>query len=93
MNEGRENASCTTLNNKIYICGGWSRSNIRSLNTAEYYNPHTNQWTLITPMGTPRSGLGVVAYMVINKQIFVVSCRSRKTELLSAMTTLQILGL
>uniref|UniRef100_A0A8C5N7F9 Kelch like family member 10 n=1 Tax=Gouania willdenowi TaxID=441366 RepID=A0A8C5N7F9_GOUWI len=62
MNEGRENASCTTLNNKIYICGGWSRSNIRSLNTAEYYNPHTNQWTLITPMGTPRSGLGGYIY-------------------------------
>uniref|UniRef100_A0A8C5E2W5 Uncharacterized protein n=1 Tax=Gouania willdenowi TaxID=441366 RepID=A0A8C5E2W5_GOUWI len=60
MNEGREDASCTTLNNKIYICGGWSN---RSLNTAEYYNPDTNQWTLITPMGTPRCDLGVVAYM------------------------------
>uniref|UniRef100_A0A8C5GRP1 Kelch like family member 10 n=1 Tax=Gouania willdenowi TaxID=441366 RepID=A0A8C5GRP1_GOUWI len=53
-------ASCTTLNNKIYICGG--RSN-EVLNTAEYYNPDTNQWTLITPMETPRYDLGVVAYM------------------------------
>uniref|UniRef100_A0A8C5GQ60 Kelch-like protein 10 n=1 Tax=Gouania willdenowi TaxID=441366 RepID=A0A8C5GQ60_GOUWI len=35
----------------------------RVLNTAEYYNPDTNQWTLITPMGTPRCGLGVIAYM------------------------------
>uniref|UniRef100_A0A8C5GR96 Kelch like family member 10 n=1 Tax=Gouania willdenowi TaxID=441366 RepID=A0A8C5GR96_GOUWI len=61
MNEERIRASCTTLNNKIYICGGWS--NIRSLNTVEYYIPDTNQWTLITPMGTPRCGLGVVAYM------------------------------
>uniref|UniRef100_A0A8C5N720 BACK domain-containing protein n=1 Tax=Gouania willdenowi TaxID=441366 RepID=A0A8C5N720_GOUWI len=60
MNEERRDASCTTLNNKIYICGG--RSN-RVLNTAEYYNPDTNQWTLITPMGTLRCGLGVVAYM------------------------------
>uniref|UniRef100_A0A8C5G2N5 Kelch like family member 10 n=1 Tax=Gouania willdenowi TaxID=441366 RepID=A0A8C5G2N5_GOUWI len=60
MNERRSYASCTTLNNKIYICGGQS---YRILNTAEYYNPDTNQWTLITPMGTPRSGLGVVAYM------------------------------
>uniref|UniRef100_A0A8C5GRC0 BACK domain-containing protein n=1 Tax=Gouania willdenowi TaxID=441366 RepID=A0A8C5GRC0_GOUWI len=60
MNEGRIGASCTTLNNKIYICGGQSN---RVLNTAEYYNPDTNQWTLITPMGTPRCDLGVVAYM------------------------------
>uniref|UniRef100_A0A8C5DPP3 Kelch-like protein 10 n=1 Tax=Gouania willdenowi TaxID=441366 RepID=A0A8C5DPP3_GOUWI len=37
--------------------------NNRVLNTAEYYNPDTNQWTLITPMGTPRYRLGVVAYM------------------------------
>uniref|UniRef100_A0A8C5ETC5 BACK domain-containing protein n=1 Tax=Gouania willdenowi TaxID=441366 RepID=A0A8C5ETC5_GOUWI len=119
MNEERIRASCTTLNNKIYICGG--RSN-RVLNTAEYYNPDTNQWTLITPMGTPRCDLGVVVYMghifavggrdgfrdlrsaeaydpvtntwydvpemvhrhryfdiaVMNKQIFVVSCRTGK---------------
>uniref|UniRef100_A0A8C5DET7 Kelch like family member 10 n=1 Tax=Gouania willdenowi TaxID=441366 RepID=A0A8C5DET7_GOUWI len=60
MNEERIYASCTTLNNKIYICGGCSN---RVLNTAEYYNPDTNQWTLITPMGTHRCGLGVVAYM------------------------------
>uniref|UniRef100_A0A8C5GJI9 BACK domain-containing protein n=1 Tax=Gouania willdenowi TaxID=441366 RepID=A0A8C5GJI9_GOUWI len=61
MNEERIRASCTTLNNKIYICGG--RSYYRVMNTAEYYNPDTNQWTLITPMGTPRHYLGVVAYM------------------------------
>uniref|UniRef100_A0A8C5DEW5 Reverse transcriptase domain-containing protein n=1 Tax=Gouania willdenowi TaxID=441366 RepID=A0A8C5DEW5_GOUWI len=60
MNEERFSASCTTLNNKIYICGGM---NNRVLKTAEYYNPDTNQWTLITPMGTPRYGLGVIAYM------------------------------
>uniref|UniRef100_A0A8C5EVI0 Kelch-like protein n=1 Tax=Gouania willdenowi TaxID=441366 RepID=A0A8C5EVI0_GOUWI len=41
----------------------------RVLNTAEYYNPDTNQWTLITPMGTPRCDLGVVAYMGKNKMI------------------------
>uniref|UniRef100_A0A8C5DH76 Kelch like family member 10 n=1 Tax=Gouania willdenowi TaxID=441366 RepID=A0A8C5DH76_GOUWI len=44
------------LPNMIYICGGCSN---RVLNTAEYYNPDTNQWTLITPMGTPRYRLGV----------------------------------
>uniref|UniRef100_A0A8C5GIM3 BACK domain-containing protein n=1 Tax=Gouania willdenowi TaxID=441366 RepID=A0A8C5GIM3_GOUWI len=118
MNFGRSYASCTTLNNKIYICGGMNNN---VLNTAEYYNPDTNQWTLITPMRTHRYKLGVVAYMghifavggsdgfrdlrsaeaydpvtntwydvpemvhrhsyfdiaVMNKKIFVVSCRRR----------------
>uniref|UniRef100_A0A8C5EKW3 BACK domain-containing protein n=1 Tax=Gouania willdenowi TaxID=441366 RepID=A0A8C5EKW3_GOUWI len=78
MNEGREDASCTTLNNKIYICGGQSN---RVLNTAEYYNPDTNQWTLITPMGTPRCGLGVIAYM---GHIFAVGGRYGFRDLKSA---------
>uniref|UniRef100_A0A8C5GY65 BACK domain-containing protein n=1 Tax=Gouania willdenowi TaxID=441366 RepID=A0A8C5GY65_GOUWI len=78
MNEERRNASCTTLNNKIYICGGWSN---RSLNTAEYYNPDTNQWTLITPMGTPRCGLAVVAYM---GHIFAVGGSDGSRDLRSA---------
>uniref|UniRef100_A0A8C5ETF3 Kelch-like protein 10 n=1 Tax=Gouania willdenowi TaxID=441366 RepID=A0A8C5ETF3_GOUWI len=78
MNEERIRASCTTLNNKIYICGG--RSN-RVLNTAEYYNPDTNQWTLITPMGTPRCDLGVVAYM---GHIFTVGGRDGFRDLRSA---------
>uniref|UniRef100_A0A8C5DSI7 Kelch like family member 10 n=1 Tax=Gouania willdenowi TaxID=441366 RepID=A0A8C5DSI7_GOUWI len=79
MNEERISASCSTLNNKIYICGGWN--NIRSLNTAEYYNPDTNQWTLITPMGTPRCGLGVITYM---GHIFAVGGRDGSRRLRSA---------
>ncbi|XP_028297451.1 kelch-like protein 10 [Gouania willdenowi] len=78
MNERRSLASCTTLNNKIYICGGQS---YRELKTAEYYNPDTNQWTLITPMGTPRCGLGVVAYM---GHIFAVGGRCGFRPLRSA---------
>uniref|UniRef100_A0A8C5GUF0 BACK domain-containing protein n=1 Tax=Gouania willdenowi TaxID=441366 RepID=A0A8C5GUF0_GOUWI len=66
------------LNNKIYICGGM---NNRVLNTAEYYNPDTNQWTLITPMGTPRYRLGVVAYM---GHIFAVGGRDGFRDLSSA---------
>uniref|UniRef100_A0A8C5E3C5 Uncharacterized protein n=1 Tax=Gouania willdenowi TaxID=441366 RepID=A0A8C5E3C5_GOUWI len=78
MNEERSNASCTTLDNKIYICGGQSN---RVLNTAEYYNPDTNQWTLITPMGTHRCGLGVVAYM---GHIFAVGGSDGSRDLRSA---------
>lgn len=45
---------------KIYICGGFNGQ--ECLNTAEYYNPSTNHWTLITPMRNRRSGVGVIAY-------------------------------
>uniref|UniRef100_A0A8C5N9R3 BACK domain-containing protein n=1 Tax=Gouania willdenowi TaxID=441366 RepID=A0A8C5N9R3_GOUWI len=78
MNEERFDASCTTLNNKIYICGGF---HLRVLDTAECYNPDTNQWTVISPMGTPRNELGVVAYM---GHIFAVGGRNGSRYLRSA---------
>lgn len=49
------------LSSQIYICGGFNGEQI--LETCECYNPETNQWTMITPMSTQRSGHGVVAYM------------------------------
>uniref|UniRef100_A0A8C5H4H9 Kelch-like protein n=1 Tax=Gouania willdenowi TaxID=441366 RepID=A0A8C5H4H9_GOUWI len=78
MNEERIDASCSTLNNKIYICGG---ANLRVLDTAECYNPDTNQWTMISPMGTPRYQLGVVTYM---GHIFAVGGKDDSTHLRSA---------
>lgn len=70
----RENVFCTkyfslfyykSLNvlspSQIYICGGFDGD--ESLQTGEFYDPETNQWTLIASMGTHRSGLGVVAYV------------------------------
>lgn len=53
---------------QIYICGGFDGEN--SLQTAECYDPETDQWTVIASMGTQRSGLGVVAYV---GHIYVVS--------------------
>ncbi len=32
------------------------------MNSAEYYDPKTNQWTIIAPMRNRRSGVGVIAY-------------------------------
>ena len=32
------------------------------MNTSEYFDPDTNQWTLLTPMRNRRSGVGVVAH-------------------------------
>jgi hypothetical protein len=32
------------------------------MNSAEYFDPKTNQWTIIAPMHNRRSGIGVIAY-------------------------------
>uniref|UniRef100_A0A3Q4HFU4 Kelch like family member 10 n=1 Tax=Neolamprologus brichardi TaxID=32507 RepID=A0A3Q4HFU4_NEOBR len=45
---------------QIYICGGFNGN--ECLQTAEYYNPESNQWTIISPMNSRRSGIGVIAY-------------------------------
>ncbi|KAI4826825.1 hypothetical protein KUCAC02_030256 [Chaenocephalus aceratus] len=58
--QGGSGAGATTLNGKVYVCGGYNGH--RSLSTAECYDPDFNQWTLISAMRTSRSGLGVAAY-------------------------------
>lgn len=45
---------------QVYICGGFNGN--ECLQSAEYYNPETNQWTMITDMNSRRSGIGVIAY-------------------------------
>ncbi|XP_008330358.1 kelch-like protein 10 isoform X2 [Cynoglossus semilaevis] len=53
----RSNAECIEM---IYICGGFKGQTF--LQTAECYNPNTNQWTMITPMIRRRCEHGVVAH-------------------------------
>ncbi|XP_014189885.2 kelch-like protein 10 [Haplochromis burtoni] len=60
MHEQRSDASCTTLHSRIYICGGFNGN--ECLQTAECYNPETDQWTMISPMNSRRRGIGVIAY-------------------------------
>lgn len=59
---------------KIYISGGFN--GWECVNTAEVYDPETNQWTMIAPMRKRRSGLCCVAYhgsiYVIGIHILVV---------------------
>lgn len=49
-------ASSSLTSDRIYICGGFDGQ--ECLQTAEYYNPTTNQWTMIPPMRSQRSGVG-----------------------------------
>ncbi|CAG5134203.1 unnamed protein product [Candidula unifasciata] len=60
MRERRSDASATTFQGEVYICGGFNGS--ECLCSAEVYNPHTDQWTLIPPMSSRRSGVGVITY-------------------------------
>ncbi|CAO2645340.1 Kelch-like protein 10 [Lemmus lemmus] len=53
MHSRRCYVSVTVLSNFIYAMGGFD-GYVR-LNTAERYEPETNQWTLIAPMHEQRS--------------------------------------
>ena len=44
----------------VYISGGFTGQ--ECLQTAEYYDPQTNQWTLIAPMRHRRSGVSIIAH-------------------------------
>ena len=45
------------------------------MNSAEYFDPKTNQWTMIAPMRSRRSGVGVIAY---HNSIYALFVKNRK---------------
>ncbi|XP_043088202.1 kelch-like protein 10 [Puntigrus tetrazona] len=45
---------------QVYICGGFT--GVECLMSAESFDPQTNQWSLIAPMRSRRSGVGVITY-------------------------------
>lgn len=53
---------------QVYICGGFNGN--ECLFTAEVYNAESNQWTVIAPMRSRRSGIGVIAY---GEHVYAVS--------------------
>lgn len=63
----RSDASATSLNDIIYICGGFN--GIECLNSCESYSAETNQWTIITPMRNRRSGVSCIGY---HSSVFVI---------------------
>ncbi|XP_076469572.1 kelch-like protein 23 isoform X2 [Babylonia areolata] len=52
MLEPRIKLAVAALKGKIYTCGGF---NIKRLASMETYDPHTDQWTALTPMNKYRS--------------------------------------
>ncbi|RMC04965.1 hypothetical protein DUI87_18145 [Hirundo rustica rustica] len=57
----------THIIEKVYICGGFDGD--QCLSSAEMFNPTRNQWFLIAPMSSRRSGVGVMAY---GNQVYAV---------------------
>lgn len=53
----RSSAGVAVLNNRLYVCGGRDGSSCHR--SVECYDPHTNKWTLRSPMNYRRSGVGV----------------------------------
>uniref|UniRef100_A0A8C5DEM5 Uncharacterized protein n=1 Tax=Gouania willdenowi TaxID=441366 RepID=A0A8C5DEM5_GOUWI len=71
----------------IFAVGG--RYGFRDLRSAEAYDPVTNTWYDVPEMGHRHSYFDIA---VMNRRS-LLSLVEEETELLSAMTTLQILGL
>lgn len=58
---------CTALSDKIYITGGFNGQ--ECMHSAEVYDPAVNQWSMINPMRSRRSGVSCIAY---HDHIYVV---------------------
>lgn len=56
----RSRSGVTSLRKLLYVVGGYD--GVTDLASAECYNPLTNKWSNITPMGTKRSCLGICAF-------------------------------
>lgn len=53
----RSTAGVAVLNHRLYVCGGRDGSSCHR--SVESYDPHTNKWTMRTPMNRRRSGVAV----------------------------------
>ncbi|KAK6036834.1 kelch repeat protein [Cooperia oncophora] len=59
MSTCRKFLGTAVLDDHLYAVGGQDKSNCH-LNSAEVYNPSTNEWTAGADMNKQRSGLGLV---------------------------------
>lgn len=60
MNTMRSTAGVAILDDKLYVVGG--RESSICHRTVEVYCPHTNRWTMKSPMNKRRGGVSVASY-------------------------------
>jgi N-acetylneuraminic acid mutarotase len=70
MPTSRHHAASSAVEGKIYVMGGrtFANSSMINLNTNEMYNPEKNEWIVLEPMPSKRSGLAAASY---NDSIFL----------------------
>lgn len=66
---GLENPAVVSFNNLFYMFGGATAPFSGAVTTVAMYNPATNQWSSLAPMGTARSG---ATAQVINGKMYIV---------------------
>ena len=76
---------CAVFKNYIYAVGG--RDDSSELNSAERYNPNTNQWQPVVSMKSKRSGVGLSGIKKISP-MFEVSKLFYQTNINSDATHL-----
>jgi len=78
----------TVLNGLIYVCGGYYGQTV--LNSAEYYDPVKNTWTVISSMNISRQGL--TANTGSDNQIYAIGGMGTTVEVYNPLTTQWKLG-
>jgi N-acetylneuraminic acid mutarotase len=70
MPTSRHHAASSLVDGKIYVFGGRTvaNSSLANLNNNEMYNPQKDEWMLLEPMPSKRSGIAAATY---NDTIFV----------------------
>uniref|UniRef100_UPI003467EF7F SAKe6EEtal n=1 Tax=synthetic construct TaxID=32630 RepID=UPI003467EF7F len=80
MNTRRSGVGVAVLNGHIYAVGGYDGSpdGHTHLNSVEAYDPERDEWSLVAPMNTRRSGVGVA---VLDGHIYAVGGYDGHTHL------------
>uniref|UniRef100_UPI00358DFF98 kelch-like protein 26 n=1 Tax=Myxine glutinosa TaxID=7769 RepID=UPI00358DFF98 len=71
MNESRVLHAMVSARGRVYALGGRMEYGVRCFNVpvVEYYDPRSDQWTLVSPMRTGQSEAG---YALVDQRIFIV---------------------
>jgi N-acetylneuraminic acid mutarotase len=90
--DNRAGAAAVTFDGKIYLFGGSSGTATGAAtgvinNTTYVYDPVQNQWSLKSPMPTPRSAVSAIA---LNNKIYLIGGYTRISGTMVRLSTVEI---